>query len=46
MENGVAARGSARSNVITVSMDEKPGVQAIANTAPDLPPIPHLRSRS
>jgi transposase len=24
--------------VITVSLDEKPGVQAIANTAPDLPP--------
>ena len=27
--------------VITVSVDEKPGVQAIANTAPDLPPIPN-----
>jgi hypothetical protein len=26
--------------VITVSIDEKPGVQAIANTAPDLPPAP------
>ncbi|MGH8059158.1 MAG: IS630 family transposase [Candidatus Entotheonellia bacterium] len=26
--------------VITVSVDEKPGVQAIANTAPDLPPRP------
>jgi transposase len=26
--------------VITVSIDEKPGVQAIANTAPDLPPVP------
>lgn len=25
--------------VITVSVDEKPGVQAIANTAPDLPPV-------
>lgn len=24
----------------TVSVDEKPGVQAIANTAPDLPPVP------
>jgi hypothetical protein len=23
---------------VTVSVDEKPGVQAIANTAPDLPP--------
>ena len=26
--------------VITVSVDEKPGVQAIAHTAPDLPPEP------
>ena len=26
--------------VITVSVDEKPGLQAIANTAPDLPPLP------
>ncbi len=25
--------------VITVSIDEKPGVQAIANTTPDLPPV-------
>jgi transposase len=27
-------------NVVTVCVDEKPGVQAIANTAPDLPPRP------
>ena len=26
--------------VITVSVDEKPGLQALANTAPDLPPTP------
>jgi len=26
--------------VITVSIDEKPGVQALENTAPDLPPAP------
>jgi transposase len=25
--------------VVTVAVDEKPGVQAIANTAPDLPPV-------
>lgn len=31
---------SAPTAVITVSIDEKPGVQAIANTAPDLPPVP------
>jgi transposase len=27
-------------SVITVSIDEKPGVQAIENTSPDLPPVP------
>lgn len=26
--------------IITVAVDEKPGLQAIANTAPDLPPVP------
>lgn len=26
--------------MVTVSVDEKPGLQAIANTAPDLPPLP------
>jgi transposase len=31
--------GSAQPDVITVSVDEKPGVQAIENTAPDLPPV-------
>jgi hypothetical protein len=32
--------GGAAPVVITVSVDEKPGVQAIANTTPDLPPVP------
>ena len=32
-----AGKGQA---VITVSVDEKPGVQAIGNTAADLPPVP------
>lgn len=35
-----AIKSSPPSSVITVSVDEKPGVQAIANTAPDLPPVP------
>ena len=38
-----AAAGSpapAAPSIITVSVDEKPGVQAIENTAPDLPPVP------
>lgn len=30
--------------IITVSVDEKPGLQAIANTAPDLPPRPGKHS--
>lgn len=30
--------GGNKSGIITVSVDEKPGVQAIGNTAPDLPP--------
>lgn len=30
--------------VITVCVDEKPGVQAIANTAPDLPPVPSVHA--
>lgn len=43
----VALRNEARLNgdtgelsVVTVSVDEKPGVQAIGNTSPDLPPVP------
>jgi transposase len=36
-EAGPGAEGLA---VVTVSIDEKPGVQAIENTAPDLPPVP------
>lgn len=35
-----AAQSGERAGVITVSVDEKPGLQAIANTAPDLPPVP------
>lgn len=30
--------------IVTVSVDEKPGLQAIANTAPDLPPVPGRHS--
>ena len=30
--------------MVTVSVDEKPGLQAIANTAPDLPPTPGRHS--
>jgi len=31
---------TAETNVAIISYDEKPGIQAIANTAPDLPPQP------
>jgi DDE superfamily endonuclease len=40
LQNAMRAAGMTPSSVITVSVDEKPGVQAIANTAPDLPPVP------
>jgi transposase len=35
-----ALRAGQRLPIITVSVDEKPGLQAIANTATDLPPVP------
>lgn len=38
--NAKRAAGQTTPNIITVSVDEKPGVQAIGNTAPDLPPVP------
>lgn len=33
-----------RISLVTVSVDEKPGLQAIANTVPDLPPVPGQHS--
>lgn len=38
-------KGDAVHPVVTVSVDEKPGVQAIQNVAPDLMPEPEGRSR-
>jgi transposase len=35
-----AAASGTVAGLITISIDEKPGVQAIENTAPDLPPVP------
>ena len=43
-QNARRAAGETASNIITVSVDEKPGVQAIGNTAPDLPPVPGKHS--
>jgi transposase len=41
VQNQAAASAPAATPpLITVSIDEKPGVQAIENTAPDLPPAP------
>ena len=40
LQNEKLANGETPSSIITVSVDEKPGLQAIANTAPDLPPVP------
>lgn len=39
LQNAAHAAGADNGKIITVSVDEKPGVQAIANTAPDLPPL-------
>ena len=44
LQNARRAAGQMASNIITVSVDEKPGVQAIGNTAPDLPPVPGKHS--
>jgi transposase len=44
LQNEVAVQGGVPS-VITVSMDEKPGVQAIKNIAPDIMPDPGGQSR-
>lgn len=40
LQNEAPPGGAGRAPVITVSVDEKPGLQAIATTAPDLPPVP------
>src|SRR5579863_223784 len=39
LQNEAVCNGAPQPLVITVSVDEKPGVQAIGNTAPDLPPV-------
>ena len=39
LHNEQATQSQADTSIITVSVDEKPGVQAIANTTPDLPPV-------
>lgn len=40
LQNQRMTEGTPEPPVITVSVDEKPGVQAIATTSPDLPPVP------
>ncbi len=44
LQNEKRGNGEASSNVITVSVDEKPGLQAVASTSPDLPPVPGKHS--
>ena len=39
LQNEAVTNGAPQPVVITVSVDEKPGVRAIGNTAPDLPPV-------
>lgn len=45
LQNEAQRAGPKRRPIITVSVDEKPGLQAIANTAPDLPPVPGKHPR-
>ena len=40
LRNDAPVNDQERLSVVTVSVDEKPGVQAIGNTSPDLPPVP------
>ena len=40
LQNGTPSPEGVPPPVVTVSVDEKPGLPAIANTAPDLPPVP------
>jgi hypothetical protein len=40
----VASKKKPSDTVAIISYDEKPGIQAIATTAPDLPPEPHVRA--
>ena len=42
-QNEQSQRSGERLDIITVSVDEKPGMQAIGNVAPDLPPKPGER---
>ena len=43
-ETAAAAKQQPSDAVAIVSYDEKPGIQAIANTAPDLPPEPGVQA--
>jgi DDE superfamily endonuclease/homeodomain-containing protein len=40
LQNQAQRGAEGRPTIITVSVDEKPGLQAITNTAADLPPVP------
>jgi transposase len=40
LQNETPSPGAAPPQVVTISVDEKPGLQALANTAADLPPVP------
>src|ERR1700719_4019482 len=40
LQNDAKDKDAPPPSISTVAVDEKPGVQAIGNTAPDLPPVP------
>jgi hypothetical protein len=43
LKKAVAAAKKPNDAVAIISYDEKPGIQAIATTAPDLPPVPGVQ---
>jgi hypothetical protein len=45
-ETAAAAKQEPSDAVAIISYDEKPGIQAIANTAPALPPKPGMHATS
>jgi transposase len=44
LKKAAAGSDTSANQVAIVSYDEKPGIQAIATTAPDLPPVPGVHS--
>ena len=44
LKNAAAKSKKSAQSAAIVSYDEKPGIQVIATTAPDLPPVPNVHA--